>query len=358
MPEAIRSNTKIKQKNKIFIDILGAYLFLALSIVAPSTLYAIDDRLLVYSYIKKLEGKVVPEQTANQLIRSFASVGFSSKNILEEPKRNLSVFPFINYSSNLNGGNPKGALQLGNATYTSNSLLEKRSGLLAGLGANASLRSYTGYGKYIDTQGSLAISKSLESDDYILFTLVNACSKNHLKNWWFIDVCAHTQNEKKEISTFEDQTVNLSFAKIFDDDVGSFHLIRGGISRNSENNIDQNQHFFALQSIWPNGYSTSIQLTFGEDVPNQLSLKNKVDAEVRLPQFKIDNLSLQLSYEQKDGGFLLGFPRDDQQSAISLAFSLNENIGISVGYSNVDSSIDYYDQSSPFISINFKQISF
>ena len=51
MPEAIRSNTQIKQKNKIFIDILGAYLFLASSIVAPSTLYAIDDRLLVYSYI-------------------------------------------------------------------------------------------------------------------------------------------------------------------------------------------------------------------------------------------------------------------------------------------------------------------
>lgn len=358
MPEAIRSNTKTKHKNKIFIDILGAYLFLALSIVAPSTLYAIDDRLLVYSYIKKLEGKVVAEQRANQLLRSFASIGFSSKNIWEEPKRNLSVFPFINYSSNLNGGNPKGALQLGNATYTSNSLLEKRSGLLAGLGANASLRSYTGYGKYIDTQGSLAISKALESDDYILFTLLNACSKNHLKNWWFIDVCAHAQNEEKEISSFEKQTLNLSFAKIFDGDVGSFHLIRGGISRNSENNIDQNQHFFALQSIWPKGYSTSIQLTLGEDVPNQLSLKNKVDAEVRLSQFKIDNLSLQLSYEQKDGGFLLGFPRDDQQSAISLAFSLNENIEISVGYSNVDSSIDYYDQSSPFISVNFKPISF
>ena len=92
MPEAICSNTPIKQKNKIFIDILGAYLFLASSIVAPSTLYAIDDRLLVYSYIKKLEGKVVPEQTANQLIRSFVSIGFSSKNILEEPKRNLVFF--------------------------------------------------------------------------------------------------------------------------------------------------------------------------------------------------------------------------------------------------------------------------
>ena len=196
---------------------------------------------------------------------------------------------------------------------------------MAGLGANASLRSYTGYGKYIDTQGSLAISKALESDDYILFTLVNACSKNHLKNWWFINVCAHTQNEKKEISTFEDQTVNLSFAKIFDGDVRNFHLIRGGISKHSENNIDQNQHFLALQSIWPNGYSTSIQLTLGEDVPNQLALKNKVDAEVRLAQFKIDNLSLQINYEQKDGGFLLGFPRDDQQSAISLAFPLNEN---------------------------------
>ena len=358
MPEAICLNINTKQKNKFFIYILRAYLFLALSIVAPSTVYAIDDRLHVYSYIKKLERKVVPEQTANQLIRSFASIGFSSKNILEEPKRNLSFFPFINYSSNLNGGNPKGALQLGNATYTGNSLLEKRSGLLAGLGTNASLRSYTGYGKYIDTQGSLAISKSLESDDHILFTLVNACSKNHLKNWWFIDVCAHTQNEKKEISTFEDQTVNLSLAKIFDDDVGSFHLIRGGISRNSENNIDQNQQFFTLQSIWPNGYSTSIKLTLGEDVPNQLALKNKIDAGVRLSQFKIDNLSLNLSYEIKDGGVLLGFPRDDKQSAISLAFSLNENIGISVGYSNVDSSIDYYDQSSPFISVNFKQISF
>ena len=333
-------------------------LLLLCSLLMPSIIFAVDDRLLVYALTRNLEGKVVPEQTANQLISSFASIGFSSKNNLEEPKQNLSVFPFINYSSNLNGGNPKGALQLGNATYTGNSLLEKRSGLLAGLGTNASLRSYTGYGKYIDTQGSLTISKSLESDDHILFTLVNACSKNHLKNWWFVDVCAHTQNEKKEISTFEDQTVNLSFAKIFDGNVEHFHLIRGGISRNSENNIDQNQHFIALQSIWPKGYSTSIQLTLGEDVPNQLSLKNKVDAEVILPQFKIDNLSLPLSYEQKDGGFLLGFPRDDQQSAISLAFSLNENIGISVGYSNVDSSIDYYDQSSPFISVNFKQISF
>ena len=328
------------------------------SLLTPSVILAVDDRLFVYALTRNLEGKVVPEQTANQLIRSFASIGFSSKNILNKPKKNWSIFPFINYSSNLNGGNPKGALQLGNATYTSNSLLEKRSGLLAGLGANASLRSYTGYGKYIDTQGSLAISKSLESDDYILFTLVNACSKNHLKNWWFIDVCAHAQNEEKEISTFEEQTVNLSFAKIFDGDVGSFHLIRGGISRNSENNVDQNQQFLALQSIWPNGYSTSIQLTLGDDVPNQLALKNKVDAEVRLSQFKIDNLSLRLSYELKDGGFLLGFARDDQQSAISLAFSLNENIGISMGYSNVDSSIDYYDQSSPFISVNFNPISF
>ena len=49
---------------------------------------------------------------------------------------------------------------------------------------------------------------------------------------------------------------------------------------------------------------------------------------------------LQLSYELKDGRFLLGFPRDDQQSAISLELPLNENIGISLGYSNVDSSID------------------
>ena len=95
MPEAIRSNRKIKQKNKFFIDILRANLFLVLSIVAPSIVHAIDDRLLVYSYIKKLERKVIPEQTANQLIRSFASIGFSSKNILEEPKRNLSFFPFI-----------------------------------------------------------------------------------------------------------------------------------------------------------------------------------------------------------------------------------------------------------------------
>ena len=67
---------------------------------------------------------------------------------------------------------------------------------------------------------------------------------------------------------------------------------------------------------------------------------------------------LQLSYELKVGGFLLGFPRDDKQSAISLELPLNENIGISLGYSNVDSSIDYYDQSSPFISVNLKPISF
>jgi hypothetical protein len=69
-------------------------------------------------------------------------------------------------------------------------------------------------------------------------------------------------------------------------------------------------------------------------------------------------LKLSLSYSQADGGMLLGVERGETTVAVSAPYPVWKNLTASMGYRRTDSSIDYFDVSTPTFGIQFAAIPF
>ena len=110
-------------------------------------------------------------------------------------------------------------------------------------------------------------------------------------------------------------------------------------------------------SIHSNSVYSAIDVTFGESVENQLATKMSLRAKV-ITKLAKKPLTLSASYADADGGMLLGFERSDETYSISASYPLWRSLTASVGYRTTDSTIDYFDVSTPIYGIQFSSFSF
>ena len=102
---------------------------------------------------------------------------------------------------------------------------------------------------------------------------------------------------------------------------------------------------------------SAIDVTFGEAIKNQLAAKMSLHAKV-ITKFANKPLNLSASYANADGGILLGFERKDKTYSISASYPLWRGLTASVGYRTTDSTIDYFDVSTPTFDVQFSSINF
>jgi predicted porin len=69
-------------------------------------------------------------------------------------------------------------------------------------------------------------------------------------------------------------------------------------------------------------------------------------------------LIFSIGYASADGGVLLGYERSDQTYSISASYPVWNNLTVSIGYKETDSTIDYFDTRAPVIGLQFSSISF
>jgi len=62
-------------------------------------------------------------------------------------------------------------------------------------------------------------------------------------------------------------------------------------------------------------------------------------------------ISLKLSNEINDGGILFGIDRSDVINKLNLQTVISQNASIQVGYTSHNSSIDYFDENYPTLSL-------
>jgi hypothetical protein len=55
---------------------------------------------------------------------------------------------------------------------------------------------------------------------------------------------------------------------------------------------------------------------------------------------------------------LLGIERADYTTSVSASYNVYRNIHLVVGYSETDSTIDYFDESEPSLNVRFEAIRF
>lgn len=284
-----------------------------------------------------------------------------------------SIGPTVEYSTDINGGNSDQPLQIGFLTFAVSPPFQE-SGILLGGEAYISGRWVHGGGRYVNFAGGGGYAHSFDHDIGIERTRGQICSINHIKNWWYGDVCFADSREWKELTHSINYQGSFALSKTFagrtfpsqDGQPARITSHQAGIriARNVEKGgFGQRQTTFFLDSIHArhpvaggnpldaNSVVTGISLTQGEKKENILATRSRLALEAGW-WVNGKSLSLFASYSKARGARLFGIPRDERTRSISISYPVHRLISVSLGYTETDSKIDYFDSASP--SINFR----
>ena len=340
---------------------------LGLSFLLPSTASAAcyvagaSGRLSNYCALDKIQGARVDVRTAQlidyklKLEGSTPGLGFPSR--VKPHSVSKSLYPILSYSDNINGGNSPEPLVLGNLTFDGDETLYRKEGVIAGFGADLSGRYIHSEGKYFTYGVNVSYAHSPKYGLGIATTSANVSSINHIKNWWFLDAHINTSRVRKDITDETNSNISLVSSKVYASSENTYIEASFGVNRYFAESYNQNQLLLGYKTIHSNGVYSALNFTFGESIANQLATKFALSGQVTT-QVAQKPLKLSASYSQADGGMLLGVERDESTVAVSASYPVWKNLTASVGYRRTDSSIDYFDVSTPTFGIQFQPIQF
>ena len=340
---------------------------LGLSFLLPSTASAAcyvdgaSGRLGNYCALDKIQGARVDVRTAQlidyklKLEGSTRGLGFPAR--VKPSSTSKSLYPILSYSDNINGGNSPEPLVLGNLTFDGDETLYRKEGIIAGFGAGVSGRYIHAEGKYLTYGVNASYAHSPKYGLGIATTSANVSSINHIKNWWFLDAHINTSRVRKDITDETNSNISLVSSKVYASSENTYIEASFGVNRYFAESYNQNQLLLGYKTIHSNGVYSALNFTFGESIANQLATKFALSGQVTT-QVAQKPLKLSASYSQADGGMLLGVERDESTVAVSASYPVWKNLTASVGYRRTDSSIDYFDVSTPTFGIQFQAIQF
>ena len=315
---------------------------------ANCLVFSQNERLTNYCILSKVDGKRVDAQTANVVIQRLQREGYFGG--LNSTQFVTQVFPTFTYSNNINGGNPDKKLKLGNLEFDGEPELVAKEGVVGSLNFAASNRTTIGEGRYIDVNAALSYSYSPEHSLSYTNTNIRLCSKNKLNKDTHIDVCASTTSQNKDITRDQTDSLSASWGKmLYIDDFG-FNEAKLGITRVSTQDFEQSQFHVSVDTIHDSNLFSSLSIKYGEPIEGSLALNYGVGLGLS-GVIKNRKVTLNLNHEYSDGGRLLGVERDDKVTTVSLSTQLRRGTSITLGYKASNSSIDYFDQYYPIISL-------
>ena len=322
-------------------------IFFASGAKANCIAFTENERLANYCLLETISGKLVDENTAALVFKRLSLEGYFGG--LPEALNQANIYPNLYYSDNINGGNPDKKLRLGDLEFDGEPDLVAKAGLVAGLTLSGSSRFTYGEGRYLNT--SFSASQAYSPEHSLSYTRLNLqfCSKNKIGRDSHIDVCASSDKQNKEISSSDENSVTTSYSKMFLKAFGAVE-IKVGLRRFITNGYEQNQLSLSSALIHSNKGFYSLGLTLGERVEDQLTMRYSINANAA-KYYKGHKYNLSISHGFSDGGRFLGVDRNERSSSVVISTWIRENTSINIGYTNLRSSIDYFDHSYPIISL-------
>ena len=332
---------------RLLASILTLFL-LSSSAAANCLVFPQNERLTNYCILSKVDGKRVDVQTANVVIQRLQREGYFGG--LSSPQFVTQVYPTFTFSNNINGGNPNKKLKLGNLEFDGEPEFVAKEGVVGSLNFAASNRTTIGEGRYINANAALAYSYSPEHSLSYINTNIRLCSKNKVNKDTHIDVCASTTSQNKDINRDQTDSLRASWGKMFYIEDFGFNETKLGITRVSTQDFDQSQFHVSVDTIHDRNLFTSVSMKFGEPIEGSLALNYGIGLGLS-GVIKNRKVTLNLNHEYSDGGRLLGVERNDKATTVSLSTQLRRGTSITLGYNSLNSSIDYFDQYYPIISL-------
>ena len=338
-----------------------SFFFLVSPAYAACYVDGASARLSNYCALDKIQGARVDVRTAQlidyklKLEGSTRGLGFPTR--VKPHTSSKALYPILSFSDNINGGNSPDSLVIGNLTFEGDDALNLKEGVVAGFGAALNGRYIHGEGKYLAYGVNASYAHSPKYGLGIATTSANLSSINHIKNWWFLGAHVNTSRVRKDIIDETNSNISLVSSKVYASGENTYSEASFGVNRYFAESYNQNQLLLGYKTIHANGVYSALNLNVGESVENQLATKFALSGQLTTQVVK-KPLKLSASYSKADGGMLLGVARDETTISVSASYPIWKNLTASVGYRRTDSTIDYFDVSTPTFGIQFAPIQF
>lgn len=283
--------------------------------------------------------------------------GIGLPGIVKQVTFSPYVSPILEYSSDINGGNPNRPLVLGSLTFFGDEEFFRKKGIVAGFGFGGAGRAIYGKGKYLDFSVGGSYTHSPKYDIGIVKSFANVCSKNDIGKNFYLDGCLATSRLNKELADETISTTTLSISKLFSEGEDRFHQVSFGFRRFFGDEYEQNQILLKLDTLHNSNLFTGINVSFGEALENTLTMRHSVSATVGTNLMN-KPISASLSYSYSDGGRLLDFSREETTKFISLTYTVHPRVNLSVSYVDAINNIDYFNESKTVFDVQFAPIRF
>ncbi|MGI9229248.1 MAG: hypothetical protein ACR2P9_05245 [Gammaproteobacteria bacterium] len=323
-----------------------------------------EERLVNYCLLRSMDGKRVKLSYATTVDARLKNAGHTDGlglGLPYQPRRSsisLAVRPTLEWSPNINGGNPDGPLRLGALTFEGAPGYVRKKGILGGVGLRLGGRYRYGEGRYLDYHLTGNHAHSPQHGIGVSWAGGQLCGIHSLRNWWYADACLNTRQIWTELADRSLYNASLGISKIFSRPDHTYHQASIRLNRlYDDGRYTQNQLALALNSSHANGLFTGLSLLLGERITDELAIRYGITARVGI-RLANKPLSLSVAHNRAVGGRLLGFARDETTQAISLSYPVLSKITLSVGYRKTNSKIDYFDISEPVFGIHFPPLHF
>ena len=262
-----------------------------------------------------------------------------------------NFIPLVSYSNDINGGNPSKPLELGSYEFIGATALESKSGILLGLEAGVQNRYFYDYERYVESLVGARYDFSPKYSQSIRSSNIRLCSKNHLKDWWYLDSCLERKSTKKYLTTNKNSELSLKVSKLEQFYPNHFTETSFALSENSYDSQNQMLSQVLLKTAHNANLVSKFSLKLGKPIPKQSHLNKQIEASLGSIIGAVP-IELRFSYYELKGGLILGFPVKERNSSISVEVAINRRIKLTVGVEKNNSNLTYFEDENLIFSIS------
>lgn len=274
---------------------------------------------------------------------THAEVGIRSST--DNPR--VSVAPVVRYDANMNGGQPRSSFDVGGIVFQVAPSDVAQQGVLAG--ASFSLDGLSEFGSNfgVKYQFNLQALTDLEAQHDVQQSAVSVCGMTFLSDSNLISFCASNVEERKDISrsslsSFEAKSEIrnrlVTYGREHPDWETSVALVLGrdSVDGRWRNKVSSN---FGVHGT--GGRNAQFAVSLFEPISGTISDRYRVSASLEDAKYFLSGLNL--TYTHAAGGNFFGLDRYESTIRVGVNLRASKNFTASIGYTQKDSSVDFYD---------------
>jgi hypothetical protein len=317
-----------------------------------------DERLSAACLLEQFvnAGPQLQEATRPFVLRILARQGLPRVPDQRFSKQ-FYVQPLLAYSRDINGGNPDRELDLGWIVLLPDTDQVQKAGLLVGARAGVQGRYIYRPGGYFDFNVYGSGEYSPRHDIGLTTAFGQLCSYNAVDLTWTLDLCGSVVEVNRDLSLDHAETVDITAGRQFRFGPNMHQRVFAGLRSVSTLDYNQLQTFFGFEAMSARYPFFSVAATFAEPVDDQTVLLQSVTGTVS-DQLMGRPFALTLAHRYSGGSTIFGRERLERTLLANFSYNIWRSYYLSIGYRDVDSTIDYFDESEPIFGISIATIRF